>query len=280
MRTAASDARSDFQAAAQRVAKRRGLGDQLIGVGGGDPLAPLGTDRVDEGAKRAAGLLGLTGVDRGLGACELRQQAALAAARERERLDLGRELVDLVVVVEDRARSLAVGEPEFIETFAYPDDTDALLATKLRTYGVDFQVGFQYGPGLNSATTTSQTNGQVDTILNQVTGLAAVDDVLLQGSCERGAAVAAFHRCEPELHHRSTRGRSSGSLGSGRSAGRHGRHWYPRSGRRGGHPGSGGPPGTARPRRARHLRDPQAEWPGSPAGARSPTRTASRSGWL
>jgi hypothetical protein len=63
-------------------------------------------------------------------------------------------------------------EPEFSNTTALPTDAGADLRTDVNTYGLAYPVGFDYGPGFASATTTTATASDPATITKHVTGLA------------------------------------------------------------------------------------------------------------
>jgi hypothetical protein len=63
-------------------------------------------------------------------------------------------------------------EPEFSNTTALPTDTGADLRADVHTYGLPYGVGFDYGPGFGSATTTTATSGDPATITKHVTGLS------------------------------------------------------------------------------------------------------------
>ena len=63
-------------------------------------------------------------------------------------------------------------EPEFSNTTALPTDTGADLRTDVNTYGLAYPVGFDYGPGFASTTTTTATSGNPATITKHVAGLS------------------------------------------------------------------------------------------------------------
>jgi hypothetical protein len=67
-------------------------------------------------------------------------------------------------------------EPEFVAQSTLATDTDALLLTRVRTYGVAYPIAFQYGlgGGLGQQTGTRQTapDDHEDTIVQSIGGLA------------------------------------------------------------------------------------------------------------
>jgi hypothetical protein len=63
-------------------------------------------------------------------------------------------------------------EPDFLGTSVAATDTSATFVTDIRTYGLEYPVGFEYGPGFGSSTTTVETSGNIDTITRTVTGLS------------------------------------------------------------------------------------------------------------
>ena len=63
-------------------------------------------------------------------------------------------------------------EPEFIGTNAIPHETGATLFSEVRTYGTSLPVGFQYGTGFTSETSTVATStADSDTVAIGVSGL-------------------------------------------------------------------------------------------------------------
>ncbi len=62
-------------------------------------------------------------------------------------------------------------EPDFLGASAGPNATSATLTMDLKTYGIEYPVGFEYGPGFASSTSTATTSGNFDTITRQVNGL-------------------------------------------------------------------------------------------------------------
>ena len=68
-------------------------------------------------------------------------------------------------------------EPEFLSSSASFNDTSATLVTDVKTYGLSYPVGFEFGPGLASSTSTAATSGDVDTITRTVTGLTPSTNV-------------------------------------------------------------------------------------------------------
>jgi hypothetical protein len=64
-------------------------------------------------------------------------------------------------------------EPEFLSASATPTSTGATLSVRVRTYGVSYPVGFQFGAGLTSTTATVKTSGDIATVTEKLSGLAA-----------------------------------------------------------------------------------------------------------
>jgi hypothetical protein len=63
-------------------------------------------------------------------------------------------------------------EPEFLGTSVASNDTSATFVTDVRTYGLEYPVGFEYGPGFASSTRTVESSGNIDTITRTVNGLS------------------------------------------------------------------------------------------------------------
>ena len=63
-------------------------------------------------------------------------------------------------------------EPEF-QVAAAPSDSSATLFASVDTFGLSYQVGFEYGPGgFTAETPTQTTSGEVDLIAASITGLS------------------------------------------------------------------------------------------------------------
>jgi hypothetical protein len=64
-------------------------------------------------------------------------------------------------------------EPEFGSTSATPTDHGATLTTEVKTYGIGYPIGFDYGTSLEQATTPTMAPGGADTvaITQDITGL-------------------------------------------------------------------------------------------------------------
>ena len=69
----------------------------------------------------------------------------------------------------------AVLQPDFLAQTAFPTDTGAMFATRVRTFGFPYDVGFDFGPGsglgASTPTTTTVDGAQVDTIFQTAAGL-------------------------------------------------------------------------------------------------------------
>ncbi len=121
-------------------------------------------------------------------------------------------------------------EPDFLGASATPTADSATLAVDVKAYGIEYPVGFEYGPGLASSTTTATTSGNFDTITRQVGGLTPSTAVDYRPFATAGAPAPRV--LGPTQQFTTTAVSGPGPTGPPGSSGP---------------PGSGGPPGGQGP---------------------------------
>lgn len=82
--------------------------------------------------------------------------------------------------------------PEFLDTDAKPALTSAKLTATVRTYGLPFRVGFQYGKGFTRSTAMSMADGDIATVEHQINDLEPATEYPYRPIADVGAGPLVF----------------------------------------------------------------------------------------
>jgi hypothetical protein len=166
-------------------------------------------------------------------------------------------------------------EPDFLGMSVSASDTSATFVTDIRSYGLEYPVGFEYGPGFGSSTTTVNSSGNIDTITRTVSGLSPSTTYQLRPFATAGVPAPRVRGAAGAFTTSSQIGTPgpTGPQGTPGAPGPQGTPGAPGSQGTPGAPGSQGTPGATGPEGT-----PGATGPEGTAGATGPQGTAGATG--